>query len=166
VVAIDGPSGSGKSTLAQQLFAAVSAVRASVAVVAMDDLYPGWDGLAEGPPNLLRWVLEPLTAGRPVRYRRYDWVAGRFAEWQQVPPVQVLIIEGVGSGGATAAPMLDLLIWIEAPRAVRFERGIARDGEAYRPNWERWAAQEARLFEQDRTRQRADIVLDGTRPID
>ncbi len=39
-------------------------------------------------------------------------------------------------------------------------RGIARDGEAYRPHWERWAEQEARLYAADRTRERADLVID------
>ena len=43
---------------------------------------------------------------------------------------------------------------------MRFARGIARDGEAYRPHWERWARQEDALFAADRTRDRADVVLD------
>jgi hypothetical protein len=49
---------------------------------------------------------------------------------------------------------------VEADREVRFARGIARDGEAYRPHWERWARQEGSLFAADGTRDRADIVLD------
>lgn len=166
VVAVDGPSGSGKSTFAQHLSSTVSGDGVAVEIVQMDEFLQGWDGLDEVTANLVRWVLEPLRAGRPARYHRYDWIAGRFADWQQVPPAQVLIVEGVGSGAVLAAPMLDLLFWIEAPLPVRFERGIARDGEAYRPNWERWAVQESRLFERERTRERADVILDGTRPID
>ena len=38
-------------------------------------------------------------------------------------------------------------------------RGLARDGELYRPHWERWAAQEEALFAADRTRDRADVVV-------
>ena len=44
---IDGPSGSGKTTLAAEIEQHWnSAVK--LQVVHMDDLYPGWDGLAEG----------------------------------------------------------------------------------------------------------------------
>jgi hypothetical protein len=51
-------------------------------------------------------------------------------------------------------------VWVEAERPVRFARGIERDGETYRPPWERWARQEAALFAADGTRDRADVVLD------
>jgi hypothetical protein len=37
--------------------------------------------------------------------------------------------------------------------------GIARDGEAYRPHWERWAAQERAHFAAEGTRERADLRL-------
>jgi hypothetical protein len=42
---------------------------------------------------------------------------------------------------------------------------MARDGETYRPNWERWAASERELFERDRTRERADLVVDTSAPV-
>jgi hypothetical protein len=54
-----------------------------------------------------------------------------------------------------------VLLWVEAPRDVRFARGIERDGEAYRPLWERWALQEDALFAVERTRERADFRVDG-----
>jgi uridine kinase len=165
VVAIDGPAGAGKSTLAGRLEAALSRAGVPTAVVRMDDLYPGWDGLDDGVPHLLRWVLEPLSRNQAPRYHRYDWPTGRFAEWKTVPTTQVLIVEGVGSGSSAAAPYLDMLIWIEAPRTVRFDRGLERDGEAYRPMWERWALQEELMFAREHTRDRADVILDGTSAI-
>lgn len=165
VVAVDGPSGAGKSTLAGRLAAALSTAGVTTGVVHMDELFPGWTGLDEGLPNLLRWVLEPLSRNETARYRRFDWSAGRFAEWITVPTTQVLIVEGVSSGSSVVAPYLGLLMWIEAPRTVRFDRGIERDGEAYRPMWERWALQEERLFGREHTRDRADVILDGTSPI-
>ncbi len=48
VIALDGPSGAGKTTLARGVELALEPV-APVAVVHMDHLYPGWDGLARGP---------------------------------------------------------------------------------------------------------------------
>jgi uridine kinase len=156
VVAVDGPSGSGKTVLAAEL----SDVLDGAPVVHMDDLYPGWDGLDEAVPRLLEWVLQPLSRGEPARYRRYDWPAGAYAEEHQVPTSEVLVVEGVGSGALACAPYLSLLVWVEAPRPLRFERGIARDGEAYRPHWERWARQEDEHFRRNATRERADARVD------
>lgn len=156
IVAVDGPSGSGKTTLAHRLGPLLSAPS-----IHMDALYPGWDGLPEAPALLADQVLRPLAGGLPAAYRRWDWDNDRWAESHPVRPTPVLIVEGVGSGAAICAPYLSLLIWIEAGRDVRMARGIERDGEAYRPHWERWAAQEARMFAWDRTRERADVLVDG-----
>lgn len=80
VIAVDGRAGSGKSTLAGRL-----ARRLDAPVVHMDDLHPGWDGLAAAVPRLVEWVLGPLAGGRGARYRRYDWHRGEYAEWVRVP---------------------------------------------------------------------------------
>lgn len=157
VVAVDGPSGSGKTSLAAELATALD----GAPVVHLDDLYPGWDGLEDIVPRLLEWVLEPLARGEPARYRRYDWPTGRYAEWHDVPPCPVLVVEGVASGARACAPYLSLLVWVDAPRDLRFARGMARDGEGYRPHWERWARQETAHFAAEGTRDRADVRLDG-----
>lgn len=154
VVAVDGPSGSGKSTLTQRLSGPLAAP-----VVRMDDIYPGWDGLEEAVPRLLEWVLEPLAQGGTAGYRRYDWVAGRYAEWHDVPASDVVLVEGCGSGAQACAPRLSLLVWVDAAPAARLARGLARDGETYRPHWERWARQEAAHFAREGTRARADLRL-------
>ncbi|PSK98644.1 uridine kinase [Haloactinopolyspora alba] len=158
-VAVDGPSSSGKTTLA-----AAVAARLDAAVVHMDDLYPGWDGLAAGARNVADEVLAPLAAGRPARYRRWDWHRGTYGEWVDVPPAPVLLIEGCGSGSAAAAPYLSILIWVDAPPEVRKRRGLARDGDTFAPHWDRWARQEEALFTADRTRERADLRIDTSRP--
>lgn len=156
VLAVDGPSGSGKTTLARRL-RRVLGCRS----IHMDAIYPGWDGLAEAPGLLVDQVLRPLAAGRPAAYRRWSWEAHRWAESHDVAPDPVLLVEGVGSGAVACAPYLSAVVWIEAPREERMRRGIERDGEAYRPHWERWAAQEVEMFGRDRTRERADLRLDG-----
>ena len=61
LIAVDGPSGSGKSTLGAAIGAALDAP-----VVHMDDIYPGWDGLADAVPLVTTQVLEPLAV-RPAR---------------------------------------------------------------------------------------------------
>ena len=158
MLAIDGPSGSGKTCLAAQI---ADIAETQLGVIHMDDIFPGWDGLAQAPGLLVDQVLKPLHDGLPAAYHRWDWEADQWAERHPVPESEVLIIEGVGSGALACASYLAMLVWIEASRDVRMERGLERDGEAYRPHWERWARQEAAMFADDRTRERADVRVDG-----
>ncbi|MBP2706999.1 AAA family ATPase [Microbispora sp. RL4-1S] len=154
VVAVEGRSGSGKSTLA-----AVLAAELAVPVVAMDDLYEGWDGLLAGVRALTEQVLRPLARGRAARWRRYDWERGEYAEWHELPPGGVLVIEGVGSGARPARPYLGGLVWLEATDDVRMRRALARDGDRYAPHWSRWAAQEERYYADHEVRERADLTI-------
>jgi len=160
LVAVDGPAGSGKTTLADRL----AALLGGAPVVHLDDLYEGWTGLGPGLWQRLQdQVLEPVAAGRAARYQRYDWAAGAFDGWVEVPPPEVLVVEGVGAGARPVTPWLSLLVWVEAPPGLRLARGITRDGEALRTEWERWQAREDVHFRADRTKARADVVLDHPR---
>jgi uridine kinase len=157
VVAVDGRSGSGKTSLAAELSGALNAP-----VVAVEDLYGGWDGLERGIDVLVSAVLGPLAEGRAARVPRYDWaVAGWGTPWLLEPP-PVLVVEGVGAGAQRAAAYESVLIWMEAPASVRKKRALDRDGETFAPYWDAWAAQEDAMLARERTRQRADIVIDGT----
>lgn len=155
LVCVDGRSGSGKTTFAGRLAAELGAP-----VLHLDDVYPGWDGLAAAVPLLLDGVVAPLVAGRDAAYRRWDWLRGEPAGTVELERPAVLVVEGVGSGARVVADHAVLLVWTEAPRAVRYRRGIDRDGEAYRPHWERWAAQEDAYLVAEDPRARADVVID------
>jgi len=159
VIAVDGPAGSGKTSLAALLANRLGDGEHDVPVVHMDDLFPGWDGLADAVPRLLEWVLGPLAGEGVARWRRYDWVAGGYAEWHEVPRSPVVVVEGVASGSRACAPHLALLVWVEASLDVRLARGLARDSDAFAPYWDRWAAQEQVHFTAERTRERADLRL-------
>ena len=154
---MDGPAGSGKTTLASEL-----AARASAPVVHMDDLYPGWDGLPLVDAQL-ESALRPLAEGEPGSYRRYDWHRAEFAETVEVPPADLLVVEGVGSGSSKVADLVTVLVWVEAPHDLRKRRGIERDGAAFAPYWDAWAQAEDEVFARERTRDRADLIVDGTR---
>jgi uridine kinase len=155
VVAVDGPSGAGKTSLAEQVRAGVE----RAAVVHLDDFYPGWQGLEAAVPRLVAWVLQPVSVGRPARWRRYDWAKRRYAEWHEVPPCDVLVVDGVGSGARACAPYLDVLLWVETSESERYRRAMARDGVGYRPYWRRWAAAEQVHHAREVTRERADVRL-------
>jgi cytidylate kinase len=159
VLAIDGRSGAGKSTLAQALALALDAP-----IVALEDLYGGWDGLASGVSLLLSEVLRPLADGNEAKVPHYDWLTAAWDEpWLLAPPAQ-LIVEGAGAGARSVAPYTSVLVWLELPAALRRERARARRyGELYAPHWERWALQEDAFFERERPELRADLIL-GAQP--
>ncbi|MGG5257310.1 hypothetical protein [Phycicoccus avicenniae] len=154
VLAVDGPSGSGKTTLAKGVVDALGCP-----VVHMDELFPGWDGLADAVPLLVNQVLIPLSRGRAARYRLWDWETDTWGGSRDVAHAPLLVVEGCASSVGAAGGYAALRVWVEAGRAERMRRGLARDGETFRPHWERWAAQERALFTADRTRERADVVL-------
>jgi dephospho-CoA kinase len=153
LVCVDGPSAAGKTELAARLARALG----DPPVVHMDDLYDGWDGLAEGVRRL-RALVSALADG-PARYRRYDWARVGYGAEVDLGEPPVLVVEGVGAG--TVAADAVLVVWLETPEVVRYRRGMARDGEAYRPYWDRWAAQEREHYAAVPTRDVADVVVDG-----
>jgi uridine kinase len=158
LVTVDGPAGSGKTTFAALLAIALGPV---TTVLHMDDLYAGWtlDGAAA---RLTAGVLEPLAAGRPGSYRRYDWTAERFDDVPiEVPVPEVLVVEGCGSSPRALDGRTALRIWVEAPQQLRLARGLARDGDQLAEHWDRWQREEAAEFARERTRARADVLVDG-----
>jgi hypothetical protein len=161
VVAVDGPSGSGKTTLALGVREALARRTGEpVGLVHMDEIYPGWDGLADAPGLLAEQVLGPLSRGEPAGHRLWSWVRDTWVGTRVVPPSRLLVVEGCGSSVGAARAYVAVSVFVDADRDLRRTRGLARDGVAYEPHWDRWAAQEAELFDGDRTRVRADLVVD------
>ena len=154
VVLIDGGSGSGKSTLATAL---VAAWPGRVSLVRLDDVYPGWDGLAAASEH----VREHALSDPHPRWRRWDWQAKRAGEWHALDPQLPLIVEGCGSLSRANRALATLGVWLELDAEERRRRAIARDGDLYEPYWDRWAEQERRFAEREHPRDLADIVLAG-----
>ena len=156
MLAVDGPDGSGKTTAAERLASELG----DVPLVHLDDLLEGWTGtLAAVWERLHAQLLEPLASGAPAGYQRFDWATDRFAEW---PDRGVLVVEGVGAAARAVDARLAVRVWVEAPPGLRLRRGMVRGGEAQRANWLRWAEWEHHHFDEDGTRERADVLVDGT----
>jgi uridine kinase len=153
LVCIDGPAGSGKTTLAARVHELSGAP-----VLRMDDLYAGWHGLLDVDAHVLG-ILEPLSRDAPGHYRRYDWLGGEFREAHRVDPAPLLVLEGVGAGNRAWSGLVTTLVWVEALPAVRLARVVARDGEDERAHLVAWMHDEDRLFAEQDTRARADLVL-------
>jgi uridine kinase len=152
IVLIDGPAGSGKTTLGDRLGQVLGAQ-----VLHADDMYEGWTGLATLWDILGERILEPLS--------RWDWQASARAEHIDVPAADALVIEGVGVAQRAARPHASLVIYVDAPWSERLARGVARDGEAMRAEWEVWQYAEEEFLNAEDTLQASDIVVDGLAPV-
>ena len=69
------------------------------------------------------------------------------------------MLEGVGAGNRSWEELITTLVWVEAPEDVREVRGVERDGPAVLAHWRAWARDEQRLFREQGTRGRADLVV-------
>lgn len=150
IVLIDGRSGSGKTELG---FALASELDAQL--VRLDDLYPGWQGLEAGSGLVRTDVL-----GRH-RWRRWDWLAGEYAEEHTVDPARPLIIEGCGSLSRANRELATLGVWVDLDERARKARALARDGDTYAPHWDEWAEQEQRFIDRERPELLADLTVAG-----
>ena len=158
VVLIDGRSGSGKTSLARILVARWP-LRGPVQLVALDSLYPGWDGLADGVATARESILMPHARGLIGVWERWDWDASTPAEAHAVDPSLPLIMEGSGLLTSATARLGDVRVWLESPAESRKRRALDRDGDTYRPHWTRWAEQEERHLARDEPVQRATHVF-------
>ncbi len=155
-VVIDGRSGAGKSSLARRLVSAWPG-RGRVQLVALDDVYPGWDGLAEGVDYAREVILLPHARGLLGVWERWDWEAGTRAEAYAVDPSLPLVVEGAGILTPEVARLADVSVWVEAPTDSRRHRALERDGDTYRPHWRRWALQEDAHLDAHSPAERADV---------
>lgn len=161
LVCVDGPAGSGKTTLGRALVAAARADGRSAHLLHMDDQYEGWRGLDGAAARYADGVVVPLSAGRAGAYRRFDWVADAWAEEHAVPVVDLLVVEGVGSGDPALATSATTLVWVRAAPLRRLVRGLRRDGwRSLRP-WLGWMLREHHQHRRYRTRARADLRVDA-----
>ncbi|MGV8970135.1 MAG: ATP-binding protein [Microbacteriaceae bacterium] len=156
IVLIDGRSGSGKTELAR----AIVADNPGTQLVRLDDLYPGWNGLAAGS-NVVHSTL--LTTHR---WQRWDWLENNCAEWNEIDPTRSLIIEGCGALSAANRARATLGVWVELDSATRKRRALDRDGDLYAGHWDSWAEQEDEFMAKENPRDLADFEVAGDAPID
>ena len=159
-VGIDGCGAAGKSTLAARVAAAVP----GALVVAVDDFagphVPEWDY-----DRFNVQVARPLRAGRPTRYQRWEWNRDVGAEWHDLVPGRVLVIEGVSATRAEVEVPWDLQLWVDAPRDLRLARAGARDGADQLWYWtDVWMPSEQAYIAREQPQQRVDVIVDGSGP--
>lgn len=154
VLLIDGGSGSGKTTLGIALQTGLCVLGQPAQLVSLDDCYPGWDGLAAASEMVARDILNPEVPG----YRRWNWATSQPAEWVDIDPDRPLIVEGSGALTPESAAYATLSVWLERDADDRRQAALDRDGAAFIPHWDRWAAQERRHWSAHRPWELAGLV--------
>ncbi|MFJ5861310.1 chorismate-binding protein [Pseudarthrobacter sp. NPDC092439] len=169
IIAIDGRSGAGKTTLAVELAARLRAHH-KVSLFHLEDIYPGWNGLAAGIERYVATVLAPLSRGEAATWTSWDWENHYDGAARVTLPAEIVIVEGVGAASAAARPFLGAVIWADSPADVRRTRALDRDGSTYEPFWDQWAAQESAWLAADPVPDHADLqvrnLADGKAPAD
>jgi hypothetical protein len=156
LVCVDGPAGSGKTTLGTALAEATGGQ-----LIHGDDLMEGWRGL-DAVGRQLAALTGPLADGRPGSYQHFDWQHHRYDRTVPVPLAPWLVVEGVGSGATAIAPYITVLVWVEVGDELRLARGRERDGAEMQEHWRTFMLDERALFARERTRERADVLVDGS----
>ncbi|MCU1404640.1 MAG: hypothetical protein JWQ43_943 [Glaciihabitans sp.] len=121
----------------------------------LDDVYPGWDGLEAASEAVSRDILLRSC------WQRWDWTVDAAAQWHQLDPLRPIIVEGCGALSRANRRLATFAVWIEQDAATRKARALARDGDDYRPYWDRWAAQEDEFIARESPDSLADVVLRG-----
>ncbi len=156
IIAVDGRSGAGKTTLAVELAARLREHH-KVSLFHLEDIYPGWNGLAAGIERYVTTVLAPLRRGLAAEWVSWDWEMHYDGAGHTTLPAEIVVVEGVGAAAEAARPLVDAVVWVEAPEEDRRRRAMDRDGSGYEPYWDTWAAQEQEWLDTDDVPAHADI---------
>jgi uridine kinase len=168
IVLIDGRAAAGKSQFAKELSELYFQQEKQAArVIHMDDLYPGWNGLAEGSVYLLTNILIPLSKNRSASWQVWNWRKNmRGAEEpgngrREFAGGTLLIVEGCGSLSRLSAELADIRVWIDASDELRRKRFTDRDAGRFDEYFGIWSAQEDEFYEKENSRQLADLIVEN-----
>ena len=159
VIAIDGPAGSGKSTLAGEIARSFAGTY-SIEIIHLDELYDGWDNaLSLDLFERLAALLEAQRTNQITELAIFDWALNSFAGSRPIKPVELLIIEGVGSCNKSLREKLTTSIWLDIDKSTGLSRVLERDGEIIRDEMAKWQEMESKYFASDLTRESTDFIL-------
>jgi uridine kinase len=166
ITLIDGRAASGKSQFAKDLSELYfKSEKQAARVVQMDDLYPGWQGLADGSVYLLTHILSPLSQGKTASWQIWNWQENQRGAKDTVNGHRefsggtALIVEGCGSISRLSSEIADITIWIEASAEERKKRFNLRDAGKFDEYFGIWSAQEDEFYERENSKQLAQLIV-------
>ncbi len=126
IVGVTGPVASGKSSLARLV---------SPCIVATDDYLPNYDETPEGIRDLpessdlprLAADLAELRAGRPARVPVWSFHSHRREGERVVEPMPFIVCEGLHALHESLDKVIDVRVYVDAPREARWTRALARE---------------------------------------
>lgn len=161
IITIDGVAGAGKTTLAEFISDQYQD-RLSVQIIHMDDLYDGWENpLSPELTKKLEKIVVAHTAGERLVTTKFDWQHNIPGEPLLIAPVQLLIIEGVGSGQRSTQEFAEIKIWIDLEPIVGLRRVLVRDGFHIEDQMLTFLEQQRIHHLKEGTRAAADFHLNG-----
>ena len=161
IITIDGVAGAGKTTLAKFL-AEEFRHRSSLQVVHMDDLYEGWgDPLGAQLAAKLQQIARAHRGAHSFETTSYDWEKNRPGAALVIFPVELLILEGVGSGQRSIREFVERKIWIDLEPTVGLRRVLRRDGQEIEEQMTRFIKEQRDHFIEEGTREAAEFHLNG-----
>ena len=166
-IAIDGRGGSGKTSLVEYLKSRLP----DVVFLNGDDYFEPFEGqVVPGGFNDERFVKEvitPLKQGNTFLYRPYDWDADPHITEKRITVTEGFCLERCYSFRFDLD--WDVKIWVEVPKEVCLERGLAREKmppERAKGAWNIWQQEEDVYIRDFKPQEKADIVVDGTKKFE
>ena len=161
IVTIDGVAGAGKTMLASAMNEKYED-HFSVQVIHMDDLYEGWDDpFGATLSKKLTEIAQAHMTATPYETPLHDWLDSIAASPLIIEPVDMLIIEGVGSGQRSIREFVSTKIWIDCDPIVGLKRVSARDGANIEREMMGFLEDQKVHFIEEGTREAADFLLFG-----
>lgn len=157
-IGIDGLGAAGKTSFAAEL----ASMLFKAHIVHVDDFArPGLRGWQQ--ERFVSQVVEPLLAGQPARYQRWDYIEDRGLNWVDVPVGVPVIVEGVSATDHRLPVPWDVTIWLDVSQAERNRRIHARDGQTLLARWrdDWWPSEDAYEREQQPQFRPGMIVVAG-----
>jgi len=164
-MAVEGGSASGKTTLGRLL-----SVVYDCTVFHMDDFFlrpeqrtP--ERYAEAGGNIDRErfvaeVLQPLSKGKKVNYRRFDCSTMSVVEGVKVTPERLVVIEGAYSMHPQFEKYYDLSVFLNVSSALQKERILKRNSpETAKRFFEEWIPLEHKYFSEMNVLERCDMHI-------
>ena len=166
-VAVDGRGGSGKTSFAEYL----KILLPDFIFLNGDDYFePIEDKNVWGAFNDERFindVIKPLKIGSTFLYKPYDWHTTPNITEKSISVAKGICIERCFSFAFELE--WDLKIWVETPKDVCLERGLSRDkiqkDKVIKAWKEVWQPREDEYIKKNNPLEKADIVIDGSKPF-
>ena len=142
VVGVTGAVAAGKSRLAAAIAGAARRELAVEARVLSTDHYlPDYDATPEALRDLpessdlarLATDLDDLRAGRSATAPLWTFETHRRVGVQRIEPAPLVVVEGLHALHERARARVDLAVFVEAPRDLRWRRAVAREEAGERP---------------------------------